>query len=167
MQELVHQLGINWKLLLSQGANFLILLIVLTLLVYRPLAKVMEERRKKIEFGLVGAEEAERRLKEIDQLKEEKMTEADKNALKLISEAEKKGQKRFDEIIKVAEEKADGTLAEAARIAEHKKQEELDRLFEKANALIKEAIVKMVELDPKYIDDKLISRAAEVIKEKA
>jgi len=171
MQELIHQLGLDWKLLLSQGVNFLILLTVLTLLVYRPLSKAMEERRKKIEFGLAGAEEAERRLKEIDQVKEEKLAEADRNALKVVGEAEKRGQKRLEEILKVAEGKAEEVIAEAARVAELKKQEELSRLTQKASTLIKEAIIKTVQLDPKYVDEKLISEASQIIsaggKEKA
>ncbi|TSC82692.1 MAG: F-type H+-transporting ATPase subunit b [Parcubacteria group bacterium Gr01-1014_20] len=167
MSELIHQLGLDWKLLASQGVNFLILLASLTFLVYKPLIKITEERRKKIELGLAGAEEAEKRLKQIDVLKEEKLAEADKGAIKIIGEAEKKGSKRFEEILKNAESRADEVMVEATRVAEQKKQEELNRLTEKANALIKEAIVKMVELDPKYIDDKLISRAAEVIRKKA
>ncbi len=167
MSELVQQLGLDWKLLLSQGVNFLILLTVLTLLVYRPLSRLIEERRKKIEFGLMGAEEAERRLKEIDQIKEGKIAEAEKNALKVIAEAEKRAGRRFNEILKTAEDKAETVLFEASKVAEGKKQEELNRLAEKASALIKEAIVKTVELDPKLIDEKLVSRAALIIKEKA
>ena len=66
MGVLLEQLGINWKLLVSQGVNFFILLTVLALLVYRPLLKTMEERKKKIELGLRGAEEVESRLKAID-----------------------------------------------------------------------------------------------------
>ncbi len=167
MSELIRQLGLDWKLLASQGVNFLILLASLTFLIYKPLIKITEERRKKIEFGLAGAEETEKRLKEIDALKVEKLAEADKGALKIIGEAEKRGNKRFEEILKNAESRAGEVMTEAARVAEQKKQEELNRLTEKANVLIKEAIVKMVELDPKYIDEKLIRRAAEVIKEKA
>lgn len=166
MQELIHQLGINWKLLLSQGVNFLILLTVLTLFVYRPLSRLVEKRRKKIEFGLLGAEEAEKRLKEIDQIKSKKLAEADKTALGIVSNSEKRGQQRFEEILAEANLKASETLAEAGRVAERKKREELTRLAEKAGSLIKAAIVKAVELDPKYVDDKLVSRAAEIIKER-
>ncbi len=167
MGELVNQLGLNWKLLLSQGVNFIILLVALTFLVYKPLARLLEERRKKIEFGLQGAEETERRLAEIEKIKEEKLTEADRKAMGIVSDAEKRGEKREDEILARAEIKSKEIMAEAARIAELKKEEELNRLTEKANALIKEAIIKTVELDPKHIDEKLISQAAKVIKEKA
>ena len=167
MTELVHQLGLDWKLLLSQGVNFLILLTVLTMLVYRPLSRLIEERRKKIEFGLMGAEEAEKRLKEIDRIKSEKIGEAEKIALNIVGESEKRGQKRFDEIVKIAEVRANEVLVDAAKVAEHKKQEELARLTEKAGLLIKQAIIKTVELDPKHIDEKLVSEAARIIKEQA
>ena len=166
MSELVHQLGIDWKLLLSQAVNFFILLFALTFLIYKPILRIIEERRKRIELGLRGAEEAGKRLKEIEGLKDEKLSEADKNALRIVGDAEKRGQKRFNEILKSAQGRAEEVVAEAARIAEHKKQEELTRLAEKANLLIKEAIVKTVELDPELIDEKLISRAAEIIKQK-
>lgn len=166
MSELVHQLGLNWKLLLSQGVNFIILLVVLTLVIYRPLSKLIEERRKKIEFGLMGAEEAERRLKEIDLIKEEKMKEAEKEALKIIDDAEKRGQKKEGEILKEAEVKSATLLEEARKIAEQKKQEEFEKLTQKASTLIKEAIAKTVELDPKVIDEKLVNQAASIIRGK-
>jgi len=61
MSALFTQLGINWKLLLAQGINFGLLLVVLAKFVYRPLLKLMKEQREKIEFGLKGAEEAAKR----------------------------------------------------------------------------------------------------------
>ena len=56
MQELFHSLGIDWKLLLAQGTNFLVVLIVLTFVLWKPLIRVLNERRKKIEAGLVYTE---------------------------------------------------------------------------------------------------------------
>ena len=43
-------------MLVAQALNFLILLVVLTIFVYRPLMRTMEERRKKIELGVKGGE---------------------------------------------------------------------------------------------------------------
>ena len=59
MAELLSQLGIDGKLLLSQGVNFGIVLAVLTYFIYKPLVKILNERKTKIEFGLKGAAEAE------------------------------------------------------------------------------------------------------------
>lgn len=167
MSALLTQLGVNWKLLLAQGVNFLILLAVLTIFVYRPLVKLLEERRRKIELGLKGAEEIEGRLREVEKIKVEKLAAADKSATEIIGIAEKDGRKRFQEILTDAQKKAEGVLKEAAIVAEHKETEELERLGKQANALIKEAIVKTVELDPAQVDEKLISRAFTMVKEKS
>lgn len=167
MSELLGQLGIDWKLLLSQGVNFFILLAVLTYFVYRPLLRMMAERRKKIEFGIRGAEEIEGRLKKIDEAKEEKLREADKTAVEIIGSAEKKGNTRFNDIVYQAQVKAENVLSEAATIAEHKRQEELETVTAEAKELIKRAIVKTVELDPKYVDEALVNQAIKAVKEKA
>ncbi len=58
MNDLFEQLGINWKLFLSQTVNFFILLFVLKVFVYKPLLAIIKERSKKIKEGLEKAEEA-------------------------------------------------------------------------------------------------------------
>ena len=50
--QLLSQLGIDWKLFLSQAVNFFILLLVLTFFVYKPLIKIVKERNKRIKEGL-------------------------------------------------------------------------------------------------------------------
>lgn len=166
MAELIYQFGIDWKLLIAQGVNFFILLVVLTIFIYRPLIKMIEERKKKIEFGLKGAEEAEKRLDEIEEIKTQKIIEADKKAVGIIGVAEKKAGVRFEEILGEADKKARALLAAAAKTSDLKKKEELERLANEANFLIKEAIIKTVELDPKAIDEKLVAQAAATIKQK-
>ncbi|MBI3273673.1 MAG: F0F1 ATP synthase subunit B [Candidatus Colwellbacteria bacterium] len=166
MGVLLTQLGVNWKLLFTQGVNFLILLVVLTAFVYKPLLKLLDERRRKIETGLKGAEEAEARLKDIERLKRETLSGADKSALEIISIAEKNARKRSGEIISGAEKKAEDVLKSAAVVAEHKKMEELEKLNKEARFLIKEVIVKTVELDPRQIDENLITSAFAAAKEK-
>ena len=52
MNELFEQLGINWKLFLSQLVNFFILLFVLRAFVYKPFLAIIKERSKKIKEGL-------------------------------------------------------------------------------------------------------------------
>ncbi len=164
MSSILDQLGINWRLLLTQGVNFFVLLAVLTIFVYRPLVKMMEERRRKIEFGLKGAEEAERRLNEIEQIKAEKLAEADKTALGIISEAEGEAKKRSQDIVAESHKRAEVVLREAEAVAEHRHAEQFAELTVRANALVRAAIAKTVELDPKAIDEKLVERAVELIR---
>lgn len=165
MSELFGQLGVDWKLLLSQGVNFAIVLAVLTIFVYRPLLELMNKRRERIAFGLEGAKEAERRLGEIDVLKEAKIEEAEKEAFVLVSAAETRARKRGDEIAKEAEEKAHTIIAEGKRVLEHTRQEAFETLSREAHIFIKEAIIKTVKLDPAKIDEKLIRDTLRTLKE--
>lgn len=166
MGELLGQLGVNWKLLVSQGVNFFVILTVLTFFVYRPLIKTLEERRKRIESGLRGASEAERRLLEIEELKVKRLSAADKEALSIVSQAEREAGAREEIIMKEAEGKAARVLTEAEALALRKKKEELEQVFREAGEIVKSAIAKAVELDPAKIDEALIKRATETVKEK-
>ena len=49
MSELFSKLGIDWKLLIAQIINFLVLLFVLYKFAYRPILSMLEKRTKKIE----------------------------------------------------------------------------------------------------------------------
>lgn len=164
MSGIFDQLGVNWRLLLTQGVNFFVLLVVLNFLVYRPLIKMMDERKKRIEFGLKGAEEAEEKLSAIKEIETERLAKADKTALGIISSAEDEAKKRAQKIAAEARKKAELALREAAAVAERKKIEELAKLASRAKDLIRAAIAKTVELDPKLINEKLAGEAAEMIK---
>jgi len=58
----LKSLGINLPSLLAQIINFTILLVVLYLLAYKPLLKILDERRRRIQEGLESAEQAKERL---------------------------------------------------------------------------------------------------------
>ncbi len=103
--ELLFQLGINWKLFLSQAVNFFILLVVLTFFVYKPLIKVIKQRNARIKEGLDKAEEADTRLKEIDIIGKEKIKEAEQQGINIIKDTEKKAKALEHELQKKNEEK--------------------------------------------------------------
>ena len=63
MQELITKLGIDWKFLIAQIVNFLVLLFVLYKFAYGPILAMLEKRQKKIEKGLKDAEAATKNSK--------------------------------------------------------------------------------------------------------
>ncbi|TSC75314.1 MAG: F-type H+-transporting ATPase subunit b [Parcubacteria group bacterium Gr01-1014_30] len=164
MSELLHQLGIDWKLLLSQAVNFLVLLAVLTFFLYRPLLRIMRERRQKIELGMRGAEEAEHIIAQAEDTKKQKIAAAEGQALSIISSAEKEALKQKEQLILEARSKSDALLEEAADVAERRLIEQLSSLLADAKQLIKDAIVKTVSLRPDQVDEKLIDQAVHQIK---
>lgn len=152
-------------MLLAQAVNFAVLLIVLTVFVYKPMIKMFEERRKKIELGIKGAELAEAKLAEAEQTKKDKLTEADKEAVKIIGLAQSQAGLEGQKIVAVAEAKSENILAEAALTAERKKVEEMEKLSVEASRLVRAAIVKAVELDPSQVDEKLVAEAVKLVKQ--
>ena len=164
MLELFGQLGIDFRLLLSQGANFFIVLAALTFFVYKPLVKILNERKAKIEFGLRGAREAEERLAGIEALKKQKIIEAEKNAFEIVRAAEADAGSRGEKIVANAEAMAEDLLEKASQIEAQRRLEALSKLYQEARVLMRDALAKAVALRPEAIDGALIDEAAEALK---
>ncbi len=163
MQEFVSKLGIDWKLLLSQTVNFLILLAVLRVFAYKPLIKIMKERRAKIEEGLAKAKEADQRLGEISVMQKEKMKETEQEALALLRATEEKSKKLEMELLEQARQKEAALVRSGELAAEGKKEEARREIQKEAADVVKRAIAKTVEMDPEKIDEALIKKAVEAV----
>jgi F-type H+-transporting ATPase subunit b len=159
MQQIFSQLGINWSLLLSQAVNFALLLIVLRIFVYKPLIKLLHDRRVRIEDGLTKADEAERRLREVDLMGKEALKRAENEAVALLKDTEGRAKTLEERLLgEIKKKESEESAAAAARL---KEQEEASRreTEKAAAALVRQAIVRTVELSPEVIDDALIARA--------
>lgn len=159
MQELLSQLGIDWRLLLSQAANFLILLVVLRLFAYKPIMKVLKDRRTKIEEGVRKSEEADLRLTEVNLLAKDKLKEAEEEALGLLRETEARAKQVEADLLQKAKEKEAAALAAADLIIQARTEEARVMMRKEAAGVVKRAVAKAVELEPEKIDDALIEKA--------
>lgn len=163
MNELLEQLGINWGLFLWQAINFFIILIVLTIFVYKPLIKVIKERSQKIKEGLDKAEQAGIRLKEVDNIAKGKIKEAEAESINIIKNTEEKAKVLEKENQEKAEEKQKQAMELIKQNALKAQEQANKEVLAKAVELVKKALVKTVELDPKAIDEKLIKKAVDEI----
>ena|SRR3989344_8504498 len=161
---LLGQLGINWKLLLSQAVNFFILLVILRAFVYKPLLAVIKKRNEKIAQGLQKAEEADVRLKEVDVIAKKHLQKADQESIAMIKATQEKARVLAESLQKKAEERQQ-ELMRQAELAHARQQEETKQLvFREALELVKKTIIKTVELKPEAIDEALIKKAVTQIK---
>lgn len=115
--EILNQFGVKPILLLAQVVNFLILLFILKKFLYKPILKVLSERRKKIEESLKNAEEIEKRLAEIAEAETESLSKSTREGEKIIKEAGEyaaqivnDGKVKAQEIINVALEQSRTTI---------------------------------------------------------
>lgn len=130
MSELLNSLGINYYNLFFQGVNFTIIFLVIYIFFSKPLSKVIEERKNKIEEGLKIREEAEKLIKEVKEL-----------ANKILQEAE---QKRL-EILKQTEEEKIELLKKIKKEIEDRRLEMIEKLTEE-----KELLTEKMKLELSY-----------------
>ena len=164
---LLGQLGINWKLFLSQAVNFFILLVILRAFVYKPLLAVIKKRNEKIQEGLEKAKEADIRLAEVDVIAKQHLQKADQDSIEIIKNTEQRAKKLEESLVVKAEEKQQQLLAQAQLQYEKQQEESRAKVLKEASQLVKKLIVKTVGLKPEAIDEALINKATDFIKHEA
>ena len=145
MSELFATFGVNWKLLLIQVINFGALLAILTYFLYKPILRIIDERREKIAEGVRTAEAASRRLEEAKTEGEQLVGGAAREAESIIATARTRADERASEIVKGAETRAASTLSDAAERAEEAKRQALkesEREIARAAMLAAEKILR-------------------------
>jgi F-type H+-transporting ATPase subunit b len=92
--------GLDWKLFLAQLINFAVIVFILTRWVYRPLIKMMDERKKKIEEGISNAALAEAKLGKAKETESKILKEARAQAQEIVVTSKERGdlekQRRID-----------------------------------------------------------------------
>ena len=84
----ISALGINLPSLIAQLVNFTLLLVILYLLAYKPLLRVLDERKKRIQEGLEASEEAKQRLTQTEQEVTRELDKARQDGQALIAQAQ-------------------------------------------------------------------------------
>ena len=160
MNELIHNFGIDWKLLLAQAVNFFILLFLLKKFAYRPLLEIMKKRRLEIEQGLEFSEKARVELRNIGVAREVELKKARGEALAIISTAEDSGKQRKGEIVQEAQRKVEGVVADAKRLIEEEKAKMGEMVVKDARILIQQGLEKVLgKMLPEEKNQPLIEEA--------
>lgn len=150
MEELIKTFYIDWKLLIAQAVNFVIVMVVLLYFGLKPLMKLMNERSKKIEDGLKNAELIEEKLKNVEQERQTEIDKGRKEGQKIINESEKEA-----ENLRVA--KITKTKSDAEKIVKDAKKEiEFER--QKMIQEIKSELGELVLLASDKIASKTIDK---------
>lgn len=157
--ELIHKLGIDWKLLLAQVVNFFILLAVLYKFVYKPVLEMLEKRSRTIEKGIHDAKAAEERLLKIERLREEKMAETSKEIGKLLEQARADAEIMKKDIMTTANLQAEDLLRRARLQMAEEKEKMVQDAKREVTAFIVQATGKILEREFSATDQKRLTEA--------
>lgn len=86
-ERIVTTFGVDWPHLIAQIISFCIVCAVLYRFAYRPILKMLEERRQQIAQGLANAEKIKAELAKTEAQRHEVMMRANTQATRLIEEA--------------------------------------------------------------------------------
>ncbi|HHD92190.1 MAG TPA: ATP synthase F0 subunit B [Candidatus Portnoybacteria bacterium] len=169
MSEIIHHLGINWKIFIAQLINFFILLFILRKFVYQPILKILKQRQKKIEKTEKKAQALEEKMKNLNQFEKTKMAEIEKKSNEIIESAKKTAQEKQAEIIQQSKKEASQIIENTKKLTQEKQDKLIDELTPKINQLIVISLKKIIpkkissDEDKEMIED-VISKSKELIK---
>ena len=100
--EIVEEFGLNPILLAAQIVNFTILLVLLQKFLYKPILKVLDERKTKIAKSLKDAQEIEKRLEQSTLEQEKLLDKARVEAGTMIKEAKEEAKALSEKTVEEA-----------------------------------------------------------------
>ena len=127
-------LDIHWPWLLLLSVNFLVLIYILNLLLYKPLLKVFKEREDTVKSSLDAAKEMGEHTETGIALMRQELTEARHKAKDVFESMKSEGEQRQKETLSGAETKA-AEMLQAAR-------EDLRKEVEKARQALRADVEK-------------------------
>lgn len=126
--EILNKLGVNLGYLLVQIVNFIVMFLILRAWAYKPVVKMLENRRKSINQGIEDARVAA-----------EARENAEAEARKIIDEAQSKGSEIVREATQRAEEMAREIKATADQDAAEARKEALKEVEDERDAMLADA----------------------------
>src|SRR5262244_3826810 len=91
IEQIARTFGVDWSHLISQIISFCIVCALLYRFAYRPILKMLEERRRQIAQGLANAEQIKAELARTEAQRQEVLLRANDEASKIIQEARAAG----------------------------------------------------------------------------
>lgn len=141
MEELIHALGIDWKLIIAQMINFALLLFILTRFVLRPVLRLLDERAEGVKLALRNEEKATEKLASADSDREKILAEARTESSRMIETARNDGEEVKKKLIAGAKEEIAAMHVEAQK----KLKDEHRRLLSEVKAEVGSLVIATIE----------------------
>lgn len=149
----MEKFGIHTSTLIAQIINFLVMVVVLTKLLYRPILDQLDERRKKIEEGLALTQKLSKEREDLSAERRRVLSEAEEEGRKIVEKAMKQAKEQVREFEDSERRKLEQEMEKTrAQLSEERKQ-----IMEQAT---KQALSLAVTLAEKLLRKELPEREA-------
>jgi F-type H+-transporting ATPase subunit b len=159
----IAALGLNLPGLIAQLVNFAILLVVLRLFLWKPVMRMIQERKERIEAGLRASEQAQQAASESHEESRRALEEARSEGRDLIARAQETANRVRTDMEEQARREADQIVARAREEIERERQQAVQTLraeFADLTVLAAERVVGQSldrQAHQQLIDDVLVN----------
>jgi F-type H+-transporting ATPase subunit b len=159
MDSFITTFHIDWKIIIAQSINFVIVLAVLYFLLIKPLKKLMSERSGTIEGGLndakANAELLANTKKEYDQV----LANAKAEANTIFQEGKRDAEAKKAEMMEKAKKEVDNMVLSGKKVLESEKAKIIEEAKQEIVSLVVMATEKLLENNPdKAYEEKVINK---------
>lgn len=142
-RDLAETFGWNWQLFLSQVVSFTIVALLLRRFAYKPILGILEERRRRIEEGLLNADKIKQELAEAEKHYAEILAKANAQAQKMIDEARESSAHLSERKQQEAVTAAEQIMAKAREAAALERERTMAQLKHELGRLVVETTAKV------------------------
>lgn len=147
--EILSSLGIDPAVMLAQAVNFFVLLAILSFLVYKPVLKLLDERKERAAKAEEHAQLVEDKLARVEELTLKELKKAQQKASEIIAASREAATAQSNELVETAKGKV-GKIVEEGRAVIAKERDDAARQ-------IQDEVAKIVIL----ATEKLLQRTIE------
>jgi F-type H+-transporting ATPase subunit b len=140
-------MGVDWRLILMNAVNFGIVAVILYYAAFRPVIKMLDERKAKIEAGLRDAEEMKKKLAEAEQKQAEILRAARQGAQEIMDQARAAAKAYQDRESQETAAKVEQMLARGREALELERRKAFDDLRAEVSRLVVATTAKVLSRD--------------------
>ena len=142
---IAENFGLKPELIVAQGINFVLVMIVLWKFAVKPVVSTLDERQQKIADGLQYAEEMKTQLAEAERERAEKIKEAAQEAQRILSEAREQSKEMIEQKTQEAAAQAESIIRKASEATELERQKMLSDVRQEVARLVVITSAKVLE----------------------
>ncbi|MDB4978177.1 MAG: F-type +-transporting ATPase subunit b [Candidatus Peribacteria bacterium] len=115
---LLTTLGINWGMLIAQMVNFVILMAALSYFLYKPVLRVIDDRRERVKKTMDDAKKLEQEVKDMEKQRAERLKSMDADAKEFLQKAKEYADKFKQDAMATAQQEASVVLEKGRKQVE-------------------------------------------------
>ncbi len=163
MDSFIGTFHIDWKIIIAQAINFIIVLFILQSLALKPIKKLMKDRTARIEGGLMDAAKNAELLKTTKKEYDEVITHARVEAHEIFQEGKREAEEKKKEMLIDASKEVEQMVANGKKTLEAEKSKMLEEAKNEIVSLVVKATEKLLESnDNKSFDAKALERIKKI-----